>query len=203
MQQQHYILALVALWLFTLAFLPFLFATTRHRASTAGFEDGLAKRHALHALEIEELEGELAKTGAECESLRAKLAELDADAASWVCGECGSNAQTRNADHPVWHGKPRANIHATAAREVLAERRRQIKEKGYTPEHDEHYKSGELAKAAAVITLLGIGTTPEWPPLNNICRWPVKKEAPRRMLVKACALILAEIERLDRTQVQS
>lgn len=85
-----------------------------------------------------------------------------------------------------------------AERDVLAERRRQVEAEGYTPEHDDQYHLGELAEYAAVHAILAAGTSRDWPHLDAICDWPVKTDEPRRMLVKASALILAEIESLDR-----
>lgn len=99
-----------------------------------------------------------------------------------------------------------------AARDVLGERQRQISAEGWTPEHDE----GEMAMAAAGYavkasdqiqcvahgfdesTLDDDVTAPQpgldpWPHA-----WGFKPCPPRRALVKAGALILAEIERLDR-----
>jgi hypothetical protein len=82
-----------------------------------------------------------------------------------------------------------------AARDVLAERKRQVSVEGWTPEHDDQHASGELACAAACYA---VGGDAEPPPM-----WPWdadwwKPTSQRRMLVKAGALILAEIERLDR-----
>ncbi|CAM3933988.1 hypothetical protein [Pseudomonas wadenswilerensis] len=52
MQQQHYILALAALWLFTLAFLPFLFAKARTRAFDSGRAAGLETRDAINSQQV-------------------------------------------------------------------------------------------------------------------------------------------------------
>lgn len=88
-----------------------------------------------------------------------------------------------------------------AAIDVLAERRRQVEAEGWTPEHDDAYDSGSLAKAAACYALSSVGVRGDddaqlrfWPWLDTW--W--KPSTPRRDLVKAGALILAEIERLDR-----
>lgn len=95
-----------------------------------------------------------------------------------------------------------------AAADVLAERQRQVEEEGWTAAHDDEHYSGDLSAAAssyalATAILLAPGqpgdpytadNPPEaWPP-----EWEFKPSNPRRMLVKAGALILAEIERLDR-----
>lgn len=88
-----------------------------------------------------------------------------------------------------------------AGRDVLAERQRQIEKEGWTPEHDDEHSNGELADAAACYagTLSSRWVTPPtgWP-------WGEKWWKPstdrRRMLIKAGALILAEIERLNRKE---
>ena len=87
-----------------------------------------------------------------------------------------------------------------AAAAVLAERKRQVAAEGWTPGHDDEYEHGELADAAGCYALSSelfdcAGEPPRpWP-------WPDEWWKPtnrRRDLVKAGALILAEIERLDR-----
>lgn len=83
-----------------------------------------------------------------------------------------------------------------AARDVLAERQRQISAEGFTPQLDDEYSDGQLARAA-VCYVLPKAPPEGWP-------WPAAWWKPgdrRRDLVKAGALILAEIERLDRTAV--
>lgn len=92
---------------------------------------------------------------------------------------------------------------AQALYDLLAERLRQVDDEGWSPEHDDQHAVGELAAAAACyITNVCEGGDPEGegrPPFG----WPWshdwwKPTNPRRDLVKAGALILAEIERLDR-----
>lgn len=86
-----------------------------------------------------------------------------------------------------------------AAADVLAERRRQIEQEGWTPAHDDEYlMRGSLARAASCYALSSLGLKVAVPG-----GWPWASEwwkptTPRRDLVKAGALILAEIERLDR-----
>ncbi|OCC01886.1 hypothetical protein BA190_26750 [Labrys sp. WJW] len=95
--------------------------------------------------------------------------------------------------------------------DVLDERRRQVEAEGYTRAHDDSHKSGELALAAALYAIpyeaeVGghklvdqddfIGLHMD---LKIACGWTLKPEPdPRKRLIKAGALILAEIERLDR-----
>jgi len=80
-----------------------------------------------------------------------------------------------------------------AARDVLAERKRQQAVEGWTPEHDDQYTDGQLALAACAY----IEGNPVW--------WPadfdpdmLKLSTDRRNLEKGLALGLAELERIDR-----
>ncbi|WP_260602146.1 hypothetical protein [Pseudomonas aeruginosa] len=83
--------------------------------------------------------------------------------------------------------------------DVQAERRRQITAEGWTPEHDDEHGDGQMALAAASYAAYAhIELSGDLP----FC-WPWdqqwwKPTAARRDMVKACALGLAEIERLDR-----
>ncbi|MCF5372020.1 hypothetical protein [Pseudomonas syringae] len=80
-----------------------------------------------------------------------------------------------------------------AARDVLAERRRQIDQEGYSFEHDDAHANGQIASAAADYAMPGQHPIPGVGWASN------KTKRPRRdQLVKAGALVLAEIERLDR-----
>ena len=84
---------------------------------------------------------------------------------------------------------------------IVEEQRRQIKELGYTPEHDDGLTGGQLAVAA-----ICYATPPEYRALetetNIPINWPFEdaswKPVPDsriRELVKAGSLIVAEIER--------
>lgn len=96
---------------------------------------------------------------------------------------------------PVW------TIHETdASRDVLAERRRQVEEEGWTCARDDDYSSAELAQAAAAYALHA-GGQKSAAIITWLQSWAMewfKPTTARRNLVKAGALILAEIERLDR-----
>ncbi|MBZ7262444.1 hypothetical protein FMK81_13095 [Klebsiella oxytoca] len=86
----------------------------------------------------------------------------------------------------------------TAATDVLAERQRQITAEGWTPEHDDEYQHCEMAVAAACYIMADDDPRADVP---ELWPWPSEWWKPtdvRRDLVKAGALILAEIERLDR-----
>lgn len=93
--------------------------------------------------------------------------------------------------------------------DVLAERQRQVSEENHLPDYDDQYHRGELPLAGAAYAYyastslrhaeaMRLKQRHEAPPF-----WPWsahwwKPTMPRRMLVKAAALILAEIERIDR-----
>lgn len=92
---------------------------------------------------------------------------------------------------------------AVAWRDVLAERQRQIETEGWTPDRDDAHQSGELADAAALYASIKVRH------VSGMAVWPWEPEwfkptsgavpgSRRRDIVKACALLLAEIERLDR-----
>lgn len=92
-----------------------------------------------------------------------------------------------------------------AEQDVIAERRRQAEVEGWTPEHDDKYVDGEMARAASQYALHAAlpfreGLVPAfWP-------WDVKwwkPTTPRRDLIKAAALCIAEIERIERAGEES
>ena len=99
---------------------------------------------------------------------------------------------------------------SSAVSDVLAERRRQVTVEGWSPEHDDLHDSGELAGAAACYAHYTnargwvFPTNPgDYQSADEPNNWPWdpawwKPTNPRRDLVKAGALILAEIERIDR-----
>ncbi|NCB85922.1 MAG: hypothetical protein EOM43_00235 [Gammaproteobacteria bacterium] len=85
-----------------------------------------------------------------------------------------------------------------AASDVLAERQRQISAEGWSPEHDDEHVEGQIADAAACYALFATDqrrpVPAYWPWSDNW--W--KQRGQRRDLVRAGALIIAEIERIDR-----
>lgn len=111
----------------------------------------------------------------------------------------------------------------TGAELIAAERQRHVDEEGWTPEHDDQHSEGELAIAASVYAIVTpenvIGLTDEmldgggnWPwdlewfkpfdPsfMGDVGEFPVIDR--KRCLVKAGALIAAEIDRLQRLEDQ-
>ncbi|KAB2676748.1 hypothetical protein F9K85_09640 [Brucella tritici] len=151
----------------------------------------------------------------------------------YVKVECEDCREQRTRPTPVAPVSPDAT---KAARDVLAERKRQVEAEGWTPEHDDTHTGGEMAGAAACYALYGAtyNAPSHYPPRKVYAavaearrnaekdvettreavrmaigapkapkNWPWNAEwwkpsDRRRNLVKAAALILAEIERLDR-----
>lgn len=95
-----------------------------------------------------------------------------------------------------------------AIRDVIAERLRQQSVEEWTPEHDDEHSAGELAAAASAYAFHASmsdharneyeGVPLSWPLDWDEGWW--KPTTRRRDLVKAAALIIAEIERLDRAE---
>lgn len=93
-----------------------------------------------------------------------------------------------------------------AAEDVLAERLRQISAEGRSLKDDDAYVTGDLAHAAACYATTGASEFNQ--PRILAAMWPWarswwKPTTRRRDLVKAGALILAEIERLDRAEARA
>lgn len=90
---------------------------------------------------------------------------------------------------------------------IAAERQRQIEEEGWTSEYDDGSIEGQLAHAAACYAWIAGASEPErefyGAKTSSVQGWPWvedwwKPTTRRRDLVKAGALIAAEIDRLDR-----
>lgn len=95
-----------------------------------------------------------------------------------------------------------------ATDDVLAERQRQIEAEGWTEEHDDAHEVGDLAAAGASYA----GSAWLWlrcgepDPAPTLWPWAAewwKPKNPRRDLVRAAALLIAEIERLDRVELKA
>lgn len=99
--------------------------------------------------------------------------------------------------------------------DVIAERRRQIEAEGYTEAHDDEHTDRSLALAGACYAQQCVGRAwlheigadgaqryqadempDDWPDSWAEEYW--KPKNPRRDLVRAVALLIAEIERMDR-----
>jgi len=110
----------------------------------------------------------------------------------------------------------------TPIEEIAAERRRQVEREGYDTAHDDAHTDGSIADAAASYAqtkpVLEIKVEYEWPtrgeyrvaveydvPMTWPSSWHARRWKPkdrRRDLIRAGALIVAEIERLDRAEKQ-
>lgn len=151
---------------------------------------------------------------AERDALRERVAALD--------HECQSSMATISAER---ERAERAEGASKAIHDVVTERRRQVAEEGWLPEHDDAHSGGELALAGGWYAFNSVYRGPDC--IGNVAdgdceanslfrarrghgayQWPwgmswwKPSEDPRRDLVKAGALILAEIERLDRALTQ-
>jgi hypothetical protein len=154
---------------------------------------------------------------AQIQELEAALAQLAGaapytDFATWLAQHPELRGFTIGAKgNVVWSAAQQTG--PAAARDVLAERRRQVDREGYDPEHDDEHVSGEIAAYAAFYAMpqaardwpateSGYGDT--WGEAIVPVDWTPPKEGDRRReLVKAGALILAEIERIDRAAVRT
>ena len=98
--------------------------------------------------------------------------------------------------------------------EILDERRRQTQAEGASNEADDQYGNAQLARAAAAYALDTAACTyvdpksRDWIAGSARALWPwdastYNPKAARRNLVRAGALIIAEIERLDRAAVSN
>ncbi|EPJ5080650.1 hypothetical protein P3415_006110 [Pseudomonas aeruginosa] len=117
------------------------------------------------------------------------------------CNDCGATARSMEA----WQTRTVPTGQAPQAwLDVLAERRRQGEVEGWTPEHDDAHSHGQMARAAACYALAGSSAPNDGTAALLVSlAWPWdeqwwKPSTARRDMVKACALGLAEIERLDR-----
>jgi len=106
----------------------------------------------------------------------------------------------------LWHATVAASRGPIA--DIAEERDRQIGVEGWTPAHDDQHHDGELSAAAGCYAFTAVLRTGEiehpedgmnewrfWP--WDSAWWKPSRE-PRRNLVKAGALIVAELERLNR-----
>lgn len=104
---------------------------------------------------------------------------------------------------------PAAGSGGSVVDEIAAERRRQIAAEGWTPQHDDLHSGGQIAMAAAAYAdhswrfadahKHGLNYATKVPSFL----WPWdrawwKPKNPRADLIRAAALIVAEVERLDR-----
>ena len=91
----------------------------------------------------------------------------------------------------------------SAIDDIAAERQRQISVEGWTPEHDDEHNNDELVEAAACYAMSCNIKKHRPGQRDGVRLWPwdlrwLKPKDRRSNLVRAAALIVAEIERLDR-----
>lgn len=88
-----------------------------------------------------------------------------------------------------------------AERDVLAERRRQVEQEGFSAAADDGYKENELVQAAISYLIANDASAEQGTHILFYWPWSLDWWKPtdrRRDLIKAAALILAELERMDR-----
>ena len=104
------------------------------------------------------------------------------------------------------HEKQMLAWSSQAVLDVAAERRRQIEVEGWTPEHDDEHGNTSMSIAAACYALadvraaLAVQTvhlSDLWSRTGWSASWFKPKDR-RSNLIRAAALLVAEIERLDR-----
>lgn len=90
---------------------------------------------------------------------------------------------------------------------VAAERERQVSAEGYDPAHDDEHDDGELAWAAACYAAPALVLRDDHDAHEIVEGWPWGGERPPRHgkdrvrdLIKAAALCVAEVERLQRAK---
>lgn len=160
-----------------------------------------------------EKEGDGTDLKAEIAALRSQIADAQATAQAWWyedstgCFHMSLDMEAgerRKRDLGVainyLYGAPIEHQPA-AWRDVVAERQRQIEVETFDASHDDMATRGQLAGAAACYALTA---AQHWAASQGVeTFWPWDKQwwkpgDKRRNLVKAAALLLAEIERLDR-----
>lgn len=136
--------------------------------------------------------------------------------ADMVCTRCEFNASAHAREAEWKHDAKRAEAvraereaHSLAAHDVIAERLRQMSAEVWTPKHDDAHTDDSLAMVAAIYALPeewrdvlsvegGMELPALWPRSWHPSWWKPKDR--RRDLIRAGALIIAEIERLDRAR---
>lgn len=89
----------------------------------------------------------------------------------------------------------------TVIQEIQDERRRQIEDEGWAAAHDDQHMRGELALAAGCYCFWQFPSSDTSQAARNFWPWAdhwFKPKDMRRDLIRAAALLVAEIERLDR-----
>lgn len=119
-------------------------------------------------------------------------------------GDVGWNYHLKrgfSAPQPVYLGFPDLSAGVVAG---LLERQRQVTAEGFTHEHDDMYNDGQLLKAAACYLLKAAGLAT----LRFMFFWPwdrkwFKGDDKKRCIEKAFALLVADMERRERSESRS
>ncbi len=163
----------------------------------------------LNSSAFEEICARLARTAApSVPAVFVNRGEQMEDTAHLDCPHCGGSGHRDDADTAASEWLAIPTDLSSAAIDVLAERQRQKDVEGWTTEHDDEHATGAMARAAAVYAVVGSSDgrniTDDGSTHSVIERlWPwdwswFKANGRRRNLVKSGALVLAEIERIDR-----
>lgn len=100
---------------------------------------------------------------------------------------------------------------SAAAEDVFMERKRQVLSEGWSMSHDDNHDPGELASAGCAYAMNAVEQLHPQSKADGCTQitywWPWhedwwKPTNPRRDLIKAAALIIAEIEKLDRKEMK-
>ncbi len=127
---------------------------------------------------------------------------IDAYSAKCAQGSSGEGRiQAAAAVEAVVH-RVEEGLYVGAVRDIDLERKRQIESEGWSPAHDDAHIKGELTAAAYSYLWAHMPFAPR-PASTPPTYWPWerswwKPKSARADLVRASALIVAEIERLDR-----
>lgn len=101
-----------------------------------------------------------------------------------------------------WENRPPHEMQAL--HDVMAERRRQMMVEGWTAKHDNEHKDGAMAVAAACYAATALPDRVSGELVARLWSWTGwawqwwKPKDKRRNLIRAAALLLAEVERMDR-----
>lgn len=142
---------------------------------------------------------------------------IDITNAKYIYDYAHKNAlvcQLKESHFIAWQAaKAQAELEGFAIKDVINERQRQINQEFYSTENDDEYKQNELLRAAVCYaenvvrrgwvfdSNIGSDVYQE-EEVPDLWPWGLdfwKPKNPRRDLVRAAALIIAEIERIDRS----
>ncbi len=131
---------------------------------------------------------------------------FDIDGAASTMAEAAAELERMDKLIEDIQAREKSSDYRTAVGEIISERLRQMTAEGFGIAHDDQHTAGELARAAACYAISAHNKAAGHP--NVVRSWPWEPEwwkptTPRRDLVKAAALILAEIERIDRLEAKA